>query len=206
MGGPAPLVSVRARCARAFEQSRTGGEMERDRRYGWGEDRSYSRDDQWGTHTRAGAPEDRGRGAYAGRSDHELMPGRPGMIGSRDDDWRGRGYGGGYPLSGSEIDRERSAAPVWVLIHSTGRSVSAWQVLAAGLLRSGSGLSIREAAHRLGLGVARVARAERVHADLLEQSQEYGTVSGRVLSAAVGRSISAGRTKPAGSALDLRRL
>lgn len=105
-----------------------------------------------------------------------------------------------------EIERERSSRPVWVMTTSTGRSVLAWQVLTTGLLRSACALTIRETAHRLGIGAAKVARAERLHAEWLERSAEYSGIAARLLATSIERTIGPRVSMGSTSRIDLRHL
>lgn len=80
--------------------------MDRNRRYGMSEDRSYGRDEDFGGRGFGSRDdEDRERGGF-GRDRSEGWQSRSSMLGSRDDDWRGRGYAGGYQGSGMESDRD----------------------------------------------------------------------------------------------------
>lgn len=86
--------------------------MDRNRRYGMSEDRSYGRDEDFGGRgfgSRGDDDDHRERDSHFGGSGRDRNDGwrsRSSMLGSRDDDWRGRGYAGGYQGSGMESDRD----------------------------------------------------------------------------------------------------
>ncbi|UJR83485.1 BON domain-containing protein [Sandaracinus amylolyticus] len=70
--------------------------VERDRRYGWGEDRERwgrDRDERRGGFSREHDEEHRERGAYFQRARDEDWRGASSDWGGREDEWRGRDYG-----------------------------------------------------------------------------------------------------------------
>jgi hypothetical protein len=72
------------------------------------------------------------------------------------------------------------------VVRAGGPERDAWDLARAGLLRTISGLTIREIAARLGLSYGTTHALVHEHADALEADPEYGRIAARIVSTGLG--------------------